>query len=45
MAGQFLLVNTWTTDLRYLAGGLKRKDAELFLRAAEEIMQWADGRM
>jgi HEPN domain-containing protein len=40
----FALVNTWTTDLRYKAGTLKRRDAEAFLGAAQEIITWADGR-
>ena len=41
----FSLVNTWTTDLRYKAGTSKRGEAEAFLRAAQEIIVWADGRL
>jgi hypothetical protein len=41
----FSMVNTWTTDLRYKAGTSKRGEAESFLRAAREIMDWADGRL
>jgi len=41
----FSLVDTWTTDLRYKAGTSKRGDAEAFLRAAREIIVWADGRL
>lgn len=41
----FSLVETWTTDLRYNAGTIRRAEAESFLRAAEAIMTWADGRL
>jgi hypothetical protein len=41
----FSLVDTWTTDLRYKAGTTKRGDAESFLKAAREIIDWADGRL
>lgn len=41
----FALVNTWSTDLRYKAGATKYGEAEAFLRAAEEILVWADGRL
>ena len=44
VAKAFSLVNTWTTELRYMAGALRRGDAESFLKAAQEIMAWADGR-
>ena len=40
----FSLVDTWSTDLRYKSGTTKRGDAESFLRAAREIMDWANGR-
>ncbi len=39
------LVDTWTTDPRYKAETWKRGDAEAFLKAAGEIMAWANGRM
>lgn len=45
VAKDFSLVDTWTTDLRYKPGTTKRGDAEAFLRAAEAIMAWADGRL
>jgi HEPN domain len=45
IAKDFSLVDTWTTDLRYKAGTTKRRDAEAFLRAANEIMEWADRRL
>jgi hypothetical protein len=41
----FSLVDTWTTELRYKAGTSKRGEAEAFLRAAQEIIVWADGRL
>ncbi len=37
-------VNWWTTNLRYDPGVLKRPDAELFLRAANDVMVWVKGR-
>jgi HEPN domain-containing protein len=40
----FSLVDTWTTDLRYRPGTARQGDAEAFLRAAGEIIDWADGR-
>ena len=42
---QFILVNTWTTDLRYDSGTARRRDAEDFLKASEAIINWADGRL
>lgn len=41
----FSLVETWTTDLRHKAGTSKWGEAESFLRAAQEIIVWADGRL
>ena len=41
----FALVNSWTTELRYKPGTIKQGDAETFLRAADEIAKWADGRI
>ncbi len=41
----FALVNTWSTDLRYKPGITLMSEAEAFLRAAEAIIQWADGRL
>jgi len=40
----FSLVDTWSIGLRYKAGTTKRGEAESFLRAANEIIVWADGR-
>jgi HEPN domain-containing protein len=44
IAKGFSLVETWTTELRYLTKAAKRRDAEAFLKAVKEIMDWADGR-
>ncbi len=41
----FVTVSSWATDLRYETGSIKRKEAEAFVLAAEEIVKWADGRM
>jgi HEPN domain-containing protein len=38
-------VNSWTTDLRYNPGTSKRSEAEAFLLAADNVIQWADGRL
>jgi hypothetical protein len=42
---QFTLVNDWSTDLRYLPRQVRAPEAGSFLKAAEAIIQWADGRM
>lgn len=41
----FSRVNSWATDIRYMAGSVKSKDAKSFLDAALEIIKWADGRL
>jgi hypothetical protein len=45
IARNFALVNTWTTELRYNPGTVKRRQAQAFLKAAEIILHWADGRL
>jgi HEPN domain-containing protein len=45
VAKSFSLVDTWTTDLRYESGSTRRNEAVMFLRAAQEIINWADGRL
>jgi hypothetical protein len=45
IARQFSFVDSWSTDLRYRAGALNPRDAEVFLRAARAILDWADGRL
>jgi hypothetical protein len=42
---QFVLVSTWSTDFRYRPGIIEAVDAEDFLKAAEAIIDWADGRI
>ena len=39
----FVLVNEWSTELRYLPRTFRMRDARGFLDAAWEIMRWADG--
>ncbi len=45
VARDLTFVNTWTTDLRYMAGSLRKDEAETFLITANRIIQWADGRL
>lgn len=42
---QFVLVNEWSTELRYDSRILKLNEAEQFLNAARAIIKWAQGRM
>jgi hypothetical protein len=41
----FTLVNDWSTDLRYVPGTVRPKDAEAFMKSTEAIIQWADARL
>ena len=41
----FSLVNAWTTSIRYKPGAMKKRDAVVFVRAAEDILSWGDGRL
>jgi len=41
----FTRVNSWSTDMRYVAGTLGMLEAKAFLDAAVEIITWADGRL
>lgn len=41
----FARVNTWSTNMRYSPGTIEAQRAKAFLDAANEIMQWADGRL
>ncbi len=45
IARHFAMVNTWSTDIRYVAGSLKKREAEAFCAAAAAIIHWADGRL
>src|SRR5436305_594664 len=38
-------VASWSTDMRYQSGVLRRRDADEFLAAVIVITTWADGRM
>ena len=40
----FTLVEGWSTDLRYVAGFKKERDARAFIKACKSIMSWVDGR-
>ena len=41
----FLLVSTWSTNLRYKSGASRPGQAVEFFGAARAIMGWADGRL
>ena len=41
----FVLVSDWSTDLRYYPKTMKSSESERFLRGAEYIMKWLDGRL
>ena len=45
IARYFTLVDSWTTDVRYKPGTINRREADVFLDAAEKILTWADGRL
>ncbi|MBI1901835.1 MAG: HEPN domain-containing protein [Planctomycetia bacterium] len=45
IARDLSLVTVWSTDMRYNPGTMKAREAAAFLKAAERIMSWADGRM
>jgi hypothetical protein len=45
VASAFVLVATWSTNLRYHAGAIPRVDAEAFRKAAEAIFNWAGRRL
>jgi HEPN domain-containing protein len=36
---------SWSTDLRYVTGVLKRRDADEFMQSVLAVATWADGRM
>jgi HEPN domain-containing protein len=38
-------VASWSTDLRYVAGTLKQREADEFMESVVAISNWADGRM
>ncbi len=38
-------VASWTTDLRYTTGTLKRHDADTFMKSVIAIIAWDEGRM
>jgi HEPN domain-containing protein len=40
----FTLVDRWSTEMRYSPLVLKIEDADSFLKAADVILRWADGR-
>lgn len=45
IARAFGRVRSWGTHLRYKPGTAKVRDAKAFLRAVEEMIAWANGRL
>lgn len=45
IAQAFQRVRTWGTHWRYEPGGIPLRDAQAFLKATDELLQWADGRL
>jgi len=45
ISSAFVRVNTWDTEWRYRPGAASPREAEDFLKAAEEIIIWADRRL
>lgn len=45
MSNAFTIVNTWDTSYRYYSGLIPVGEAQEFLRAVQQIVDWADGRM
>jgi hypothetical protein len=41
----FALVSHWSSEMRYDPKEVKLPEAERFLRAVDEVYQWADGRL
>jgi len=41
----FTLVSDWSTEIRYVPRSMRRSEIDVFLRASEEILVWADGRL
>jgi HEPN domain-containing protein len=38
-------VATWKTELRYKPGAIRNREATEFLKAAQSVLEWADGRL
>jgi HEPN domain-containing protein len=45
IARSFSIVNTWRTSLRYQPGSAKMADAQAFMKAAQDILDWSDARL
>ena len=41
----FILVNSWGTELRYKSGNVHQKQCERFLLAVERVVAWGEGRL
>ena len=45
LAEAFVIVGSWSTDMRYEPGTMPADDAEQFLEAVQRIWKWADERL
>jgi hypothetical protein len=41
----FTLVDVWSTNLRYELAAFREPEAEEFLKSADRIIEWAEGRI
>jgi len=42
---QLVRVSSWSTDMRYVPGTIRKREAQAFLDAAAAVIAWADGRI
>lgn len=45
VARQLLIVNSWSTELRYLAGTKKAREVQVFLNAAAQLLEWVERKL
>jgi hypothetical protein len=45
LAEAFVIVGSWSTDMRYDPGTMPADDADNFLDAVDRIRKWADERL
>ena len=45
IAKQFILVNDWSTELRYTSRTIPGNEANAFLKSVKGILSWAEGRL
>jgi hypothetical protein len=45
IAGSFILVNSWSSEMRYMPATIPVQRARAFRDAALDVMDWVDGRL